>query len=106
MTNPYFDSQLSHDITTVTFQLHDTPFIDWRAYCGVKISAQNNVRQPDYFRTILHVSGQFYFCPDIVSGKLRILQDCWRAALQRQCITLSSLLMVCGQPQATGWLPQ
>ena len=37
MTNPYFDSQLFHDITTVTFQLHDTSFIDWHAYCGVKI---------------------------------------------------------------------
>ena len=37
MTNPYFDSLLYHDITTATFQLHDTPFIDWRAYCGVKI---------------------------------------------------------------------
>ena len=37
MTKPYFDSQLYHDITTVTFQLRDTPFIDWRANCGVKI---------------------------------------------------------------------
>ena len=30
-------------------------------------SAQNNVQQSDNFRTILHISGQFNCCPDIVS---------------------------------------
>ena len=42
-------------------------------------SARNNVQQLDNFRTILHISGQFNYCPDIVSEQLRgaTLQKQW-----------------------------
>jgi len=42
--------------------------------CSV-FSAQNNIGQSDNFRTILHISGQFNCCPDIVFEQLRKLES-------------------------------
>ena len=56
-------------ITATNFRLKK----NLHTYCI--ISARNNVRQSDNFQTILYISGQFNYCPDIVSEQLTVLES-------------------------------